>query len=226
MLVGRSGSMKSMCAMWYAHSTKLNTLYFSADQAAFHSITRLGSLLSGDPVKSIEAAIDADATDYYEPDFRKSRMDFNFLSSPTLVDMSDQLSAYVQTRNAYPDLILIDTLNNVDALTDDKYGGLTLIEKELHRMARETGAGILVVHHTLTKSDKPFPPGKSEIDGKIDKLAERIVSVALDPKSMEFKIACIKNRDGKCDPSGETYVSLTADPDRARFLPFNRYGGW
>lgn len=215
-----------MLALWYAHKCGLNTLYFSPDMAPFHAVTRMGSLTSGDTVANVTEAVDAGALEIYEEDLRTSRVDFVFESSPTLTDMSLHLAAYVELRNGYPDLIVIDTLNNVESQSDDTYGGLRLIEKELHRMARETGAAVLVVHHTKQTDDKPFPQGKGAIDGKIDKLFERIITVALNPQTMEFMMAVVKNRDGKCDTSGESYVSLKADPDRARFIPFHRFGGW
>lgn len=227
MIAGRSGSMKSMLAMWYAWACKLNCLYFSADMAPFHAITRLGSLCSGDTVTALTEVIDAGAEDYYAKDFQSSRMDFVFESSPTLGDMSLHLGAYCELRNGYPDVIVIDTLNNLDAEMDDKYGGLRFIEVELHRMARETNAAIFVVHHTTeAATSKGFPPAKREIDGKIDKLFERIVTVSLDPSTLEFKMAVVKNRDGKADASGESFVSVKADPERARFTPWVGYGGW
>lgn len=227
MVVGRSGSMKSMWAMWYAWVTGVNCLYFSADQAPFHSITRLGSLLSGDSVSNVAAAVDAGpvAMGYYEEAFTHSKMDFVFESSPTLDDMANQISSYVELRDSYPDLIVIDTLNNVDAQREDKYGGLALIEVELHRMARETGAAILIVHHTKESTSKPYPQDKASIDGKIDKLFERILTVAYNPNSGEFMMAPVKNRDGKCDASGEKYVTLHALPEFARFET-PRFGGW
>jgi len=226
LVVGRSGSMKSMWMMWYANACKLNTLYFSADMAPFHSITRLGSLLTGDRVKQIEEALDAGAEELYEDAFGSSRIEFCFESSPTLADISVNLAAYRELRNANPDLIVIDTLNNVDAETDDKYGGLRLLELELHRLARDTGAAVFVVHHTTeSATPKPHPPAKRDIDGKIDKLFERIVSVFLDETTMEFKMSAVKNRDGKASASGENYVSLKADPEHARFTPWVRYGG-
>ena len=225
MVVGRSGSMKSMFAMWYAWRCGLNTLYFSADQTVFHFITRLGSLMTEDSVRQVEEALNAGAEELYSQAFGSSRMEFVFDSAPTLDTFSAELSAYVENRDAYPDLIVVDTLNNVDAERDDKYGGLTLLEQEFHRMARETGAGILVVHHTKQDTDKHKPQGKSSIDGKVDKLFEYIVTVALNPNNMEFMMAVVKNRGGKCDAMADTWFSLKAEPEYARFAPFI-HGGW
>jgi hypothetical protein len=48
--------------------------------------------------------------------------------------------------------------------------------------------------------------------GKVSALPELVLSVALDGAANVYRIAVVKNRHGKADPTAENFVTLSVDP--------------
>lgn len=215
MIVGQPGAGKSTFALWYAYMLGLPTLYFSADMASHTAITRLAALCTGDQVATVTAGIESGGIDYYESALEESEIQWCFNSGPTLDDIAVELDAYIELWNAYPELIVIDNLMNIESGDNDEHAGMRWILKELHRLARETGAAVFVLHHAREEGDATSPPARKEIQGKVAQLPEIALGVALANKT--FKIAPIKNRSGFQDASGKTYARLYAEADRATF---------
>ncbi len=46
---------------------------------------------------------------------------------------------------------------------------------------------------------------------------ELTLGVALNPYTMDYNVATIKQRMGKCDPTGRSFVTLRAEPEKTRF---------
>ena len=217
MVTGQPGSQKSGFALWFARRSKVRTLYFSADMDPHTAITRHAAEMSGFTVESVAEAIESDAIAFFEDDLSGSNIAFCFDSSPTLDDIADELSAYVELHDEYPELIVIDNALNVEAQLGEESAGLRLILKETHRLARETNAAVFVLHHTREEGTPRLPQARSAISGKVSQLPERILTVALDDRDMCFMLAPVKNRGGKQDATGGTFFRLSAKPDTARF---------
>jgi hypothetical protein len=47
--------------------------------------------------------------------------------------------------------------------------------------------------------------------GKVAALPELVLSVALDGQANAYRVAVVKNRHGKADPTAEIYISLSAE---------------
>ncbi len=219
-IAAQPGAGKSALAMWYAARMNLATLYFSADQDAHTSLSRLGALLTGQFVRDLEAILedpDGSAFPYYEELLSESNLQFCFDSGPTLEDMADELSAYVEVWDRYPELIVVDNLVNVEAETGEEFSGMNLVAKELHRLARITNAAIIIVHHTREDGDPHNPQPRSSIHGKISKFPEKIWTIAHDPTEQCMKIAIVKDRTGPQDATGKTFYRLRAYPEKASF---------
>lgn len=217
MIAGQPGSMKSTFALWWAVKMNVPTLYFCADNDPYVSMTRLLAILTGLTVEDISLSItDSDMRDYYRDVVHGSRIQFCFDSSPTLDDMADEIQAYVELWDAYPDLIIVDNLMNVEAEHGEEFAGLRLVAKEMHRMARETSASVMVLHHMREEQDPDRVSSRRMLSGKIAQLPERIMGVAFDGSST-FKMSVLKLRDGKQDPSGNECYVLTVDPQRSTF---------
>ena len=178
-MMGRSGSCKSTAILDYLVRTGLPSLYFSADTDVSDQMPREMAARSGHSVKDVTQAIDNGCEDLYEEYARTSSIEWCFESSPTVEEIFSEVQAYVEKYDAYPEIIVVDVLLNVEVGNDDN-GGLRYVEKQLHRLARLTRAAVIVVHHTREVGDSRFPQAKSEIDNKVDKLLERILTVAID----------------------------------------------
>jgi predicted ATP-dependent serine protease len=220
MVAGQPGAGKSAFALWFAQRMNARTLYFSADMDAHTAVTRLAALITGFTVDEVASGLNGPGFGYYEQELQHTSIQFCFDSGPTLQDVADEIAAYVELWDAYPEVIVIDNAMNVEAEMGEEHAGLRLIFKELHRLARETGAGVVVLHHTREEASPFIPQQRASIQGKVAQLPERILTVALDTSQGAFLFAPVKNRGGKQDATGGTYFRLTAVPERATFRPY------
>lgn len=226
MVVGQPGAGKSTFALWYAYKINLPTLYFSADMAAHTATTRLGALTTGMTVTGVGEAITSEGLGFIQDELKDSPIQWCFDSSPSLDDIADELASWVELWDSYPKLIIVDNAMNIEGAQGDDVGGLRFVLQELHRLARETGAAVLVLHHAREEGNPLEPSAREKIQGKVAQLPELILTVALDGE--DFKIAPVKNRNGYQDPSGHNYRRLAADPERATFNFYvpRIYGGY
>lgn len=221
---GQPGAGKSAFALWYADRLKVPALYMSADMAPHTAVTRLVAMRTGLTIDTVSADFDEGLQSAHRAEVSGSLVHFCFDSGPTLSDIADEMSAYVEVYDAYPELIVIDNLMNVESGDEDDFSGQKFILKELHRLARETGAAVIVLHHLREEGDATQTQPRAAIQGKVAQLPERILNLALDPAEQCLKIAMVKNRSGRQDASGKTFVRLRAWPEKSSFTQWNGYG--
>lgn len=221
---GQPGAGKSAFALWYADRLGIPTLYMSADMAPHTAVTRLVALRTGLTIDDVSNDFDDGLSQIHGPDLSGSDVHFCFDSGPTLQDIADELSAYVEIYDQFPELIVVDNLMNVESGEEDDFAGQKFILKELHRLARETGAAVFVLHHLREEGDPTQTQPRAAIQGKVAQLPERILNLALDPNEQCLKIAPVKNRSGRQDATGKTFVRLRAWPEKSSFTKWNGYG--
>lgn len=237
MVAGQSGGGKSTFALWLALTMGVRTLYISADMSQHTALTRTAACVTGESVTSIAAAVDPEspaykpeAVDYYCDSVADVPVTWAFDPGPSLKSINAEIDAYVEVWNAFPDLIVIDNLMDVD-VGDETLGGQQYIMRELHVLSRVTSAMVLVLHHCREnpagdkRYDSSNPPAKWEIKNKLSEKPEIILTVAIDQSTQTYKVAPVKVRDGKCDDSGTTFFRLRADLERARFHLYQVFGG-
>lgn len=225
MIAGISNAGKSAFAEWLTAMTNLDTLYFSADQDPWTSTTRLAALLTGSTVENAALAIaNEEGREAYDRALSSSRLSFCYDSNPSLEDIGLELDAYVETWDAYPDVIVVDNLVNVEGsgeMQEDQF-----IISELHSLARRTRSCVIVLAHCSEASTKdPYsPPDRKSIINKLSKYPDLIYTVAYNPETDQFGVAVVKTREGKADAKAEHPVWLYADLDRCTFsgTPFLR----
>jgi len=228
MIVGQPGALKSTFALWWAWRTDLKTLYFSADMDAHDAVTRLTACVTGEKVNAVSEALDLGAEGLYEDVLDQLNIQFCFDSAPTLDDIADEVAAYVELRDAFPEIIVIDNVMNVESEMGEQHAGLHLVMKEAHRLARTTQAAVFVLHHMREEGSSADIQPRSGIAGKIAQLPERILGVAFDGMSDTFRFYPLKNRGGKADPSGHSSLYLSAMPEKATFgaYTYPTWGGY
>src|SRR5690606_28201869 len=121
-------------------------------------------------------------------------------------DIEDEVSAYVELYDRYPDIIIADNLSNVYKTTESEYGGYSDVMQKHLDLTRDTGATVIVLHHMLESgkdnvSTKPAPV--SGLDGKVSKLPELILSLAVEENMS--KIATVKDRHTKAHPEADVW---------------------
>jgi hypothetical protein len=223
MIAGRSGTQKSGLALFWVAQMNLPTLYFSADMSPFTASSRLASMVTGDTTEQVERGMAAGGVSRarYLTALAPSRITFAFGSPITWPALDEELEAYVELWDEYPQVIVCDNLMDFDGSEAD-YTAQMAVMSGLTELARSTGATVIVLHHASDKSweaktDPWAPPSRDQVKGGLSEKPELSLSVALDPHSLEFRIAVIKQRMGPSDPTARKYAVLWCEPERTRF---------
>ncbi|MCP3755741.1 AAA family ATPase [Streptomyces sp. TBY4] len=223
MIAGRSGTQKSGLALFWVAQMNLPTLYFSADMSAFTASSRLASMATGDTTEMVEAGMAAGGRhrEEYLTALAGSRITFSFGSPITWKNVDEELEAYIELWDAYPEVLVFDNLMDFENAESD-YTEQMAVMSGLTELARATGATVIVLHHASdksweAKSDPWAPPSRDQVKGGLSEKPELSLSVALDPSSLEYRIAVIKQRMGPSDPTARRYATLRCHPDITRF---------
>jgi predicted ATP-dependent serine protease len=208
MIAGIPGAGKSSLALYLAVKTASPTLYICADTAAFTMTLRLVAMLTGLTQQHVEARIQAEGgTDWAKSVLATSNhIVWSFDSAPSLDDIDQEVRAFEEVMGMNPALIVIDNLIDlaVDGLGGDEWGTLRAGMKELKFLARDTGAAILLLHHTQEGIKYEGAPPRSSLQGKVAQLPALILTIHNDTERRSMAIAAVKNRYGAADPSGNS----------------------
>lgn len=222
MMAGPPNGGKSFLALWYLLRAGCPSLYFSADTDPLTTLTRATAMLTGQKTDDIERELETeDGREHIEDLLAREVpfVKFCFDPTPTLDDIDLEIRAYEEMLGCPPEIIVVDNLMNVQAERDDEWGGLREISKALHHIARSTGAGVIALHHTSESEGRPNKPAaRKAIQGKIAQLPELILTTAMEPVADRLHVACVKNRSGVHDPTGDNYVSLFTDLPRMQLF--------
>ncbi|WP_026323052.1 AAA family ATPase [Salinispora pacifica] len=223
MIAGRSGTQKSGFALFWVAQMGLPTLYFSADMSAFTASSRLASMASGDTAAVVEKgmAMGGKYRQKYLSALRRSKIQFSFGSPITWQQVDEELEAYVELHNRYPEVIVFDNLMDFDRAESDYTEQMSVMSMGTE-LARNTGATTMFLHHASdktwdAKSNPWLPPSRDQVKGGLSEKTELSLSVALDPNTLEYRIATIKQRMGPSDPSGRKYAIVYCEPELTRF---------
>ena len=221
MIAGRSGSQKSGFALFLTRKWNLPTLYFSADMTPQEVVTRLAAMETGEKAETVARRIDSGGGDAYVEALRNSNIEFAFGQPITWNSIQSHLDLWVEVNNAFPKVIVIDNLMDVEGSEADYKAQMELMQ-DLTALSRDTGATVVVLHHATDKSQSMtgMPPPRSEIKGGMSEKPQLVLTVALSTSlGVEFRVACVKQRNGKSDPSAQEYVRFKADPSTTTFSP-------
>jgi hypothetical protein len=140
---------------------------------------------------------------------------FNYDASPSLDQLERSMRAYEEVYGVFPSIVVVDNLTNLrggGANDDDPYAGLEAMLDYLHTMARQTGACVFALHHVTgpyNDADQPIP--LSGVKGQITRVPELILTMHRVPEpfgSDSLRVSTVKNRAGRCDPTGRDYAEL------------------
>jgi hypothetical protein len=143
-----------------------------------------------------------------------SNLYWSFEPSPTLKDLDDEVSAFETMWGRSPTLIVVDNLMDIAIDGHEEFAGMRQVMKELKYLARDTNACVLVLHHTKEGAlGYPCQP-RSALQGMVSQIPAMVLTVGqmIQGQDIYLCVAPVKNRYGKADHSGQTYVSLSFDP--------------
>lgn len=221
MVAGMPAAYKSMFTLNLVHEMKVSCLYISADSDAAVQISRLAAMVTHDMSRGIREALEGAGADYYADQLSESMVQFSFDSNPDMFDIEDEISAWVELYDEYPEVIVVDNLRNVFSGADNEHGGYKAIQQRLIDISRETGACVITMHHMLEgngrKSTEPAP--RNAIDGKIAQLPDFIFSVARDGDA--FYMSVVKDRNNQDYPEADRVHMLRVDRPIASFYAYD-----
>lgn len=217
------GIGKSAFILTYALRAQVPTMYFSADSDAFTQATRAASILTAQPMGSSAEQI---RTGRLNPATSQaleqvSMIQFEYAASPTLEKIRDCLKAFTQKYGDPPALIVVDNITDVfsgiDNNAEDPFSGLEGLMASLHELSRETAACVVGLHHvTGSYNNGNIPIPLSGIKGQIGRVPELVLTLhrtGFDYGPDQFNVSTVKNRAGKADTSGLSYVTLDFEGD-------------
>lgn len=218
MIAGRSGSMKSTTALYLSEAWGLPTLYFSADMSADTATLKIAALRTQRTISEVEDAKARGEAQEYNEALRQSKIEFSFRSPITFPNIIGELNAWVTLHNSYPEVIVIDNLQDMEGGESD-YSEQMFNMSALSDLCRQTGSTVIVLHHAnesgmFSAGDYVKPPARHTIKNKVTEKPELILGVAANSDLGDLYLAPLKNRQGPDDPSGNTYAKLRIDPER------------
>ncbi|WP_274534627.1 AAA family ATPase [Micromonospora sp. CB01531] len=223
MVAGRSGTQKSGFALFWVAQMNLPTLYFSADMSAFTASSRLASMATGDTTEVVEKgmAMGGRYRQKYLDALADNRITFSFGSPINWQAVDEELEAYIELHDRYPEVIVFDNLMDFDGAESDYTEQMSVMSMSTE-LARNTGATTIILHHASdksweAKSDPWAPPSRDQVKGGLSEKPELSLSVALDPNTMEYRVATIKQRMGPSDPTARKYAVMYCEPELTRF---------
>jgi predicted ATP-dependent serine protease len=215
-IAGTPGAGKSSVALHIAARLKQPTLYFSADTNAHTMAMRLLAMTGKMTQQQAENLMKTN------PDTAESILDSNnhlywsFEPSPTLKDLDEEVLAFETIWGRSPTLIVVDNLMDIAMDGHEEFAGMRQAMKELKYLARDTNACVLVLHHTKEGfNGTPCQP-RSSLQGMVNQIPAMVLTVGQQmlPNGIDFYlcVAPVKNRYGKADQTGNTYIQLSFDP--------------
>lgn len=211
MIAGAPGSFKTGFTLNLVDLMKVPTLYFSNDSdehvMASRMMARRSGLTTDQTAQRIERHPEGAIAALAEVD----HIQWSFDSSPTPDDIDDEVYAYAELYGQFPELIVVDILMKVQYDAGDEHSSLGKIVGYLDNLARETGACVIVVHHTSESvQGEPCPP-RSALLQKVAQLPGLILTVA--KNGGLFYVAAVKNRFGPDDYTGKTALQFYIAPE-------------
>ena len=211
---GKSTLALDMSVKWVTRHDLIG-LYFSADSSELVAASRAGAMLTGNTVWDVEQRLKNG------DEYMLSRLDaldglrFCFDPDVTLEILELEVEAFVEAWGREPDFIVVDNLTDVEGQAEDEFPALRRTMKVMTYLARESGAAVIVLHHT-SEGESPDPcPSRKSIHGKVSQKSAVVLTMA--EGWNEKHLSVVKNRFGKSDRTGKTATTIRFDADRMAF---------
>jgi hypothetical protein len=222
---GKSNLMQHLVTCWARAGVPI--LYYSLDMDPWTTGIRQAAAVTGHSQDRIVEAMDTlEGEAQYEAALADVDVVYCFDTRPALPDVQEELDAFVELRDEWPGVIVIDNLLNIDTGGEGGHADYKFAMKELQGLARETGATVFILHHAREGvKDTTRPPTMAETDNKMNQIPEVILGVAHDDNTGEMSIAALKVRSGaKSDPGAERPFRLAANFSTMSFSKPQRTG--
>lgn len=222
MIAGQPGAGKSLLALWHslawATDHDLRGIYLSADSAELGQAARaLAMKVMNLSVSDAEILLDRGDEWAIEQMASLNNLSWSFEDDLSYDNIAEEVEAFVELWGTTPDFIVVDNLTDVEGQAEDEWATLRRALKALVQLARSTDAAVVVLHHTSEEpkfNGDPCPP-RAAIQGKCAQKPAVILTTS--DRGHHRPVACVKNRFGKADKSGNTALWLSMDEQTMHF---------
>lgn len=215
---GVPGARKTQFALAFVESLGLPALYFSADSDEGVIAPRVLAFRTGYKAKQIRKDLHDSpaAREFYGEE--TSSVEYVFDPSPSIGEIQDEVSAWVERYDSFPEVIVIDNLLDVYSDFDSEHQGFKAVLKEFKTLARLTNAAVIVAHHNREEDGKDAgkPLGRKSMHGRPTQTPALVLSLAIEGFD-NFHVAVVKDRNGPSSPDADTYFTILSDPEVNRF---------
>lgn len=221
MFAGPPGAGKSTLALSIAVLSGVPTLYASCDTHEATMALRTVAMVTGLSQNEVENRMRQDPS-WAAGILSKqaSHISWMFDASPSLSDLADEVALYREINGDNMRLLVVDNAIDILHESGDEFGSLRSLMRELKWWARDTGAAVLVLHHTSEQyHGNPCPP-RAALHGKIAQVPSLICTLANGHEGL-LPVAPVKNRYGPADPSGSTALWLDYNPSTMQIKDIN-----
>lgn len=216
MIAGPPGAGKTMFSLVAAVKMGLlgvSSLYISADSDEDTMAARTAAAITKHPTHVVEETIRRGLfAEEYGPLVEALPLRFVFdPSEPSIEDIADAVTAWVEVWGRPPDMIWVDNLMNVKTEGGNEWQEMRQVCKDLHFLGRKSKSATVALHHTSEQESEHIdsaPPRKA-IQGKVSQLPSLILTTA--SKGSEMFVAVVKNRHAPADPKAQEPLRLIAD---------------
>src|SRR6185437_897525 len=199
LIVAPPAAGKSMLSMNLLARMNVPALAFLLDTNELTASARFAAILTGESFTRVKTAIIDGGGDTYRQrllrDMPNVQASFH---APSADDVALEMEAYEQRFGLPPEVVLVDNLGNQTSQFGDEWAVLKALTLEYDQLARSTQAAFICCHHT-TDLESAEPAQRTKILGKISQYARLILSVGFNAETGEFKIAIVKNTEGRTD---------------------------
>jgi len=214
LIVGPPSAGKSLLAFNMIHRMPtITALAFLLDTTPLTATSRFASIISREPYKDVKQGI-IDGDERYRSSLNKElpnvRVSFK---APAVEDVQREVDAWEQRFGLPPDLVLIDNFGNQSGLFDNEWAALKAMALEYDELARDYELAVVGCHHT-TDLPPEDPAARDKVLGKGSQFPRLMLSVGFNSETAEYKVAIVKNSEGKTDAKAKDPITLYADPER------------
>lgn len=208
------GVGKSILALTLAVEAKVPTLYICADTPRHITAVRAGQMLTSNYKAVVEAQLEEADSSIWEAYSKADHIGAFYRSGIAPDEITLMIGAFAEIRGEFPHIVILDNLVNVSYEGDSESAAQKRIMAELDAIAKEANICFIILVHvsgTYKNGTTPIPQ-----DGVMNKLAEfqhTTLTLTRSAFEGELLVACVKNRTGPSDPSGNTRFALRANFD-------------
>lgn len=173
---------------------------------------RAAAHVTGHPTRDVEHTISNGLfREEYGAILRDLPVRFEYDTEPSVEDIGNACTAFLEVWGRYPGFVIIDNLMNVAGDSDIEVQVQKKAMRDFHWLGRKLKACVLVLHHTSEQNADHIvtAPPRTAIHNKVTQLPSLVLTNA--NNNGEMFVAVVKHRHGEADPLAKNPLSWLID---------------